>query len=124
MELKYKNEAIRYLDNAKEILSQKAHKEGEYYQDPKYIKMAGNTAWSGVLVALNGYLNDKNIKKEKGRVSIDWYKEQVAKLDKKMLNDLNSAYNYLHLLMGYNGDLSVKTAQTGLELAQRIINKT
>ena len=37
-------EAQRYLDNAREILSTKAEKDGGYYNDPKYVRMAGDTA--------------------------------------------------------------------------------
>ena len=36
-------EAERYLDNARRILSEKAEKEGNYYKDRKYVKMAGNS---------------------------------------------------------------------------------
>ena len=32
--------AKRYLDNAKEILREKALKDDGYYQDSKYVKMA------------------------------------------------------------------------------------
>ena len=35
-------EAERYLQNAKQILSEKAEKDGNYYNDSKYVKMAGN----------------------------------------------------------------------------------
>ena len=44
-------EAMRYIDNAKEILREKAKKEDGLYQDKKYVKMAGHTAYSGVLLA-------------------------------------------------------------------------
>jgi TPP-dependent indolepyruvate ferredoxin oxidoreductase alpha subunit len=74
-------EAKRYLENAKEILSTKAKKEDGYYQDKKYVKMAGHTAYTGVLVALDAFLN-----KKKGRKSIEWYKEELSKADKKVLN--------------------------------------
>jgi len=36
-------EAERYLQNARQILSEKAEKDGSYYNDRKYVKMAGNT---------------------------------------------------------------------------------
>jgi hypothetical protein len=35
-------EAKRYIDNARTILSEKAEKEEDYYHDGKYVKMAGN----------------------------------------------------------------------------------
>ena len=34
------NEAKRYIDNAKQILKEKAHKEDGLYSDKKYVKMA------------------------------------------------------------------------------------
>ncbi|WP_461141388.1 DUF5618 family protein [Spirosoma pomorum] len=37
----------------------KAHKEDGYYQDSKYVKMAGHTAYVGVLVALDELLGKK-----------------------------------------------------------------
>ena len=46
-------EAMRYIDNAKDILRHKAQKEDGYYQDKKYVKMAGHTAYLGVLLALD-----------------------------------------------------------------------
>jgi len=45
-------EAERYLQNARQMLSEKAGKEGEYYSDRKYVKLAGHAAWCGILVAL------------------------------------------------------------------------
>jgi len=39
-----------------------------------------------------------------------------------MLNYFNSAYEYLHLFMGYDGNLDVITSKHGLELAQKLID--
>ena len=111
-------EAHRYLDNAKEILREKAQKEDGFYQDEKYVKMAGNTAYSGILVAL---VELYGIKK-KGRKILDWYQEELGKVNKKILNSFNSAFNMLHLLMGYDGELNVKVCKTGLEEAEKIIS--
>jgi hypothetical protein len=52
-------EAKRYISNAKEILKEKAIKEDGFYKDRKYVKMAGHTAYAGVLVALDSILGDK-----------------------------------------------------------------
>ena len=52
-------EAERYLANARQILSEKAEKDGNYYNDSKYVRMAGNTMWNGVLIALDAALNVK-----------------------------------------------------------------
>ncbi|MBR0539641.1 MAG: DUF5618 family protein, partial [Bacteroidales bacterium] len=48
-------EARRYVENAKELL--KNHGQLDYetqlYQDRKYVRMAGNTLWNGVLLILD-----------------------------------------------------------------------
>lgn len=111
-------EARRYIDNAREILREKARKEDGYYQDAKYVKMAGNTAYSGILVALDYLLGLK----KKGRKDVSWYKEQLATLDKKVLGAFVSAYDTLHLSLGYDGNPSAKVAQSGLEDAETIIS--
>ncbi|MDR1676619.1 MAG: DUF5618 family protein, partial [Tannerella sp.] len=49
-------EAERNLQNARQILLEKAEKDGDYYNNCKYVRMAGNTAWNGVLVALDAVL--------------------------------------------------------------------
>jgi hypothetical protein len=111
-------EAKRYLDNAREILREKARKEDGYYQDSKYVKMAGHTAYAGILVALDGLLG----KKSKGRKDVEWYKQQLAKLDKKLLNSFVGAYDTLHLSMSYDGNPLASVANAGLQEAEHIIN--
>ena len=111
-------EAKRYLDNARELLSEKANKEDGYYQDTKYVKLAGHAAYAGVLVALDAYLG----KKTKGRKHVDWYKEQLSGLDKKLLNSFVAAYDTLHLSMSYDGNPNAKVAKAGLEDAESIIS--
>jgi len=49
-------EAERYIQNARQILSEKAGKDSEYYTDRKYVKLAGHAAWCGVIVALDAVL--------------------------------------------------------------------
>ena len=116
--MKHIEEAHRYIDNAKQILREKAHKEDGYYKDKKYVKLAGHAAYSGILVALDGYFGIK----KKGRKSVDWYQNELAKVDKKVLNAFNSAYEVLHLSMGYDGMPSVKVSKAGLEEAETIID--
>ncbi|GAA4461156.1 hypothetical protein GCM10023189_36470 [Nibrella saemangeumensis] len=111
-------EAKRYLDNARQILSDKAQKEDGYYQDSKYVKMAGHTAYAGVLLALDGVLG----KKSKGRKDVEWYKQQLAKLDKRVLNSFVGVYDTLHLSMSYDGNPLASVASAGLQEAERIIN--
>jgi hypothetical protein len=113
------DEARRYMENAREILSEKAKKDGNYYSDPKYVRMAGDTAWKGVLIALDGVLN---VKKQGSRKDFNDYKNAVYKKDKKMTHPLQSAYNTLYLYLGYDGELSYKIAQIGLGYGKDIIN--
>jgi hypothetical protein len=108
-------EARRYLDNAREILSEKAGKAGNRYTDPKYVKMAGNTAYNGILVALDAIITHKT----KGRKSVEHYQRNIK--DKALLQDFNDAYNSLHLAMGYDGNTSYGNARDGLKYAEDII---
>jgi hypothetical protein len=115
-----KDSFYRYIDNAQTLLTEKAGKEDGYYVDKKYVQMAGNTLWNGVLEALNAKFPE--LKKQKGRPDIDKYKQLVSKENKKMLNHLMSGYNYMHLAMGYDGDLNYQTSRTAIEEAKTIID--
>jgi uncharacterized protein (UPF0332 family) len=122
---KYYSEAVRYIDNARECLKN-AKKEGNYYNDPKYVKMACGTAYSGVLVALDGFsilygIHTSNSKKE--RKSIEYYQKNIGKIDRKMLNTLNGAYQILHLSGYYDGTNVVDVVQAGFAEANKIIEK-
>jgi hypothetical protein len=119
---KYYAEAIRYMDNAKETLK-KAGKEDGWYQDEKYVKTACGTAYNAVLKALDGYFYSRGVEKKKGRKSIEYYHENASKLDKKVLNYLNTAYDILHLDGYYDGILSVKVIQSGFSVAYDMIER-
>jgi uncharacterized protein (UPF0332 family) len=121
---KYYSEAIRYMDNAKECLS-KAKKDGKYYEDQKYVRMACGTAYNGVLIALDGYLTLKGVGKPKGKLrkSIEYYQSNVTAIDKKMLNYLNSANEILHLWGYYDGITKASIVKEGFDLAYKIIEK-
>ena len=122
---KYYREATRYMDNAKEYLKS-AQKEGNIYRDPKYVRTACGTAYSGVLIALDGYFILKGIhtsNSRKVRKSIDYYQQNLAKQDKKMLDNLNLAYKILHLSGYYDGIESVNVIKEGFSYANAIIEK-
>ena len=118
--MKTHQEAIRYVDNAKEILSTKAKKEDGYYTDKKYVRMAGNTLWNGVLEALEYKFPD--VKSGKGRPDINKYKEAITKTNPRMIKLVMNAYNTLHLTMGYDGNLNYTVAQEGIKEAIEIID--
>ena len=120
----YYVEAIRYMDNAKENLL-KANKSGKFYNDAKYVKAACGIAYSGLLVALDGFIILKGYKKpnKKERKSIEFYQNYLAKIDKKMLNYLNSAYDILHLYGYYDGILNANVIREGFRNAYTLIEK-
>ena len=115
-------EAERYLENARKILSEKAGKDGNLYTDRKYVKMAGNTAWNGVLVALDAVLNVRQGMKSRQRPEFKNYQEAISKRDGKMTRPLLGAYESLHKVMGYDGNPSYKVVQDSLDLAKMIVD--
>ena len=114
-------EAERYLQNARQILSEKAEKDGDYYRDNKYVKMAGNTAWNGVLVALDAVLPVRANMKKGQRLDFRDYQEAIAKKDNKMTHPLLNAYEMLHKSLGYDGITDYKIIQSSLKYADILI---
>ncbi|GHU71701.1 hypothetical protein FACS189413_13760 [Bacteroidia bacterium] len=114
-------EAERYLQNAKTILSEKAEKEGAYYNDSKYVKIAGHTAWCGVLVALDAVLNVKEKLKKTQTPEFRDYQTALAKKDTKMTRPLLNAYELLHKALGYDGVTRYNVVQESLGIAKDII---
>jgi len=115
-------EAERYLQNARQMLSEKAGKDGEYYSDRKYVKLAGHTAWCGILVALDGVLGIKSRRSKNQRPDFKYYQEAVSKIDNKMNRPLFNSYETLHKTLGYDGNLNYTIVQSGLKEAQYIID--
>jgi len=132
MKEKYYAEAMCYMDNAKEYLKQ-AQKGGKIYRNPKYVRTACGTAYNGVLIALDCYLMLKGVKKpskkdRKSTVSersrtIEFYQKNLAKLDRKMLDYLNMAYQILHLYGYYDGIEDTVVVKRGFDLANAILEK-
>jgi len=88
--------------------------------------MACGTAYSGVLVALDGFSILKGIhtsNSKKVRKSIEYYQNSIGKIDRKMLDALNAAYNILHLSGYYDGIGSVDVVKAGFAEANKIIDK-
>jgi hypothetical protein len=114
-------EARRYVANAQETI-EKAEYDSELncYTDCKYVKTAGNILWNGCLVALDAVLN---VHKGKGRPSIEKYKEEAGKRDRKLLAYIVGGYDTMHLSMGYDGSNQKKVCEVGFEIANAIINR-
>jgi len=118
----YYEEAIRYMENAKETLK-KANKVDDMYQDSKYVKTACGIAYNAVLKAMDGYFLLKDVKVPKSRKSIEFYRNNTSKIDQKLLGYLNGAYAILHLEGYYDGILVVDAITAGFNVAYKIIDK-
>ena len=107
------------MANAEEIIKKaKYDPELKSYTDSKYIKTAGNVLWSGCLIALDAVLQ---VRKGKGRPSIQKYQEAAGKRDKKLLHFLNIGYDTMHLCMGYDGNKDKRISDAGFDNAKTII---
>jgi hypothetical protein len=115
-------EARRYIANARELLSTKAGKSGKFYEDKKYVRMAGNTAWSGVLEALDGTFGVRESLKKNQRPDVKDYQQTIGGKNQTMLRLFNNAYDTLHKTLGYDGNLSVTIVQEGLDEANQLID--
>ena len=116
-------EARRYVENAQTILKEHGNLdyETQLYQDRKYVRMAGNTLWNGLLLIIDAVFHVKRI----GRMHPDVidYRDEVAKRDKKLLALFNTAYETIHVYMGYDGNQSKTTCMGGTRLANDIIDR-
>lgn len=116
-------EARRYVENAKDLLKNNGNLdyETQLYQDRKYVRMAGNTLWNGVLLIIDAVFHVKRA----GRLHPDVidYRDEVAKRDKKLLALFNTAYETLHVYMGYDGNQSKATCMEGFRFANEIIDR-
>lgn len=115
------DDARRYVANAEEVIK-KANYDPELkvYMDSKYIKMAGDTLWKGCLIALDAVLQ---VRKGKGRPSIEKYKEAAGKRDRKLLANIVAGYELMHLAMGYDGTTDKRACNAGFDRASTIIER-
>ena len=78
--------ARRYVDNAKDLLRDngKLDTETRLYQDRKYVRMAGNTLWNGVLVIVEALFHQKT--KQQPHPDVMDYEDAISQRDKKLLS--------------------------------------
>jgi len=117
------DEARRYVRNAKDLLTEKGklNVEYQYYEDRKYVRMAGNTLWNGVLIILDAVFHVKQNKRSRPNF-ID-YEKAIATRDLKLLNLVTIGYDAIHLSMGYDGNPLKANCQEGFRLANDIIDR-
>lgn len=124
-EMRYR-EAVRYMENAIDILKTKARKKDRYYEDEKYVRMACGTAYNGVLLAIDSYLEIKGkpIQKKRGsQINVKDYQKSLAEIDKKILNEFNTSYRILNIEGYYHGENNYNIIKGGMDSAAQIINK-
>ncbi|MBI4689838.1 MAG: DUF5618 family protein [Nitrospirae bacterium] len=100
-------EAIRYLNNAKEILKS-VPIEDNTYTDIKPVREAFSTAYLAVLEAINEYLiTKKAITKKELPKSVEAYrdalKKHVAVHNGKLMREFEKLYDALHIAGYYRG---------------------
>ena len=116
-------EAQRYVQNAKDLLEEKAQLDTEtkLYKDRKYVRMAGNTLWNGVLLILDATFQVKTAKRPHPKIKD--YQEKIAKRDLKLLDLVSAGYETMHIFMGYDGNPTKQVCSGGITLATDIINR-
>ena len=116
-------EARRYVDNAKQLLAENGDYDSKtrLYGDRKYVKMAGDTLWKGVLLILDTVFHVRQDRRT--RVHIEDYKEAINKRDGKLAKLVNTGYDVMHLYMGYDGNPSKEVCASGFRIANDIIDR-
>jgi len=117
-----RKEAIRYFENAKELLN-KSPIEDNRYIDNKYVKSACGIAYFGVLRAIDEYLITKGVPKKELPKKVEEYRKALQKYatihNGKLLNQFEDIYDELHIAGYYRGMLhSVGIVKEALKTAK------
>lgn len=99
-------EALRYLNNAKEILN-KVPVEDNRYTDTKPVREAFGTAYLSILEAINEVLLKRGFSKKELPKSVEGYRKALQKYvtihNGKLLKDFEMLYDALHIAGYYRG---------------------
>ncbi|SRR3989344_182312 len=122
-----KREALRYLENAKEILS-KTPIEDNRYSDVKYVKTACGVAYLGVLEAINEVLLKRGLSKKELPKKVDEYRKALQKYasahNGKLLREFDDIYDQLHIAGYYRGLLhNTNIVKDAIKSAKDFISK-
>jgi hypothetical protein len=120
-------EALRYLENAKEILKT-APIEDNTYTDVKYVQEACATAYLAILKAIDEFLTKKGVTEKELPQSVDGYRDMLKKYaiihDGKLLKEFEKLYKALHIAGYYRGLLEdVTMVKDALRAAKSFIDK-
>ena len=91
------------------------------YNDDKYVRAAGNYLWLGVLMALDAVFHVRQDRRT--RVDINDYRVAVGKRDRKLLRLMNDGYDTMHLSMNYDGNSVKDVSDSGIRIANTIIDR-
>lgn len=99
-------EAIRYFNNAKELLG-KSPIEDDTYTDIKYVQEACGTAYLAVLKAIDVYLLSRGVSEKELPQSVDDYREMLKKHlsihNGRLTREFEKLYKELHIAGYYRG---------------------
>lgn len=120
-------EALRYLNNSKEILKSVPVENGTY-TDIKPVREACGVAYLAVLMAIDEYLMKRGLSKKELPRSIDAYRRALQKHlvvhDGKLLREFEALYEALHIAGYYRGNLYlVDMIKEALKAARAFIEK-
>jgi hypothetical protein len=120
-------EALRYFQNAQEILS-KAPTEDGRYADVKYVQEACGTAYLAILKAIDEYFFGKGLHKKDLPKSVDGYRKALQKYltvhNGKLLREFEYIYDELHIAGYYRGMLhSVEVVKAVIKSTKTFIEK-
>ncbi|MDI6891130.1 MAG: DUF5618 family protein [Thermodesulfovibrionales bacterium] len=121
-------EALRYLNNAREILKS-VPIEDNTYTDIKPVREAFSTAYLAVLEAINEYLGTKRgLTKKELPKSVDAYRDalrkHIAVHDGRLMREFEKLYDALHIAGYYRGLIyDVDMVKDALKAAKAFIEK-
>ena len=120
-------EALRYLNNAKEILKSVPVENGTYI-DIKPVREACGIAYLAILIAIDEYLLKKGISKKELPKSVDAIEKRLQKYlavhDGKLLREFEALYEALHIAGYYRGNLYlVNMIKDALKATRAFIEK-
>jgi len=120
-------EALRYLNNAKEIL-RSIPVEDNTYTDFKPVQEACGTAYLAVLKAIDEYLIKRGVNEKDLPQSIEGYREMIRKYiivhNGKLIKEFDKLYKALHIAGYYRGLLEdVDMVKDAIRAAKVFIEK-
>lgn len=120
-------EALKYLNNAKEILKS-ASVEDNTYTDIKPVQEACGTAYLAILKAIDEYLVEKGVDPKELPQSIEEYRSMIKRYlevqNGKLSREFEKLYKALHIAGYYRGLLEDATmVKDALKAAKTFIEK-